>query len=76
MQERVLARVHARLGRQLHAPGRERTVRVLDEVELLRDLGKERRDVGAAQVEQAGQRATTTGSTTTFKRFSPGLRQG
>ena len=36
MQEGVLPRVDARLRRELDAPGGQRTVGVLDEVELLR----------------------------------------
>ena len=72
VEERVLARVHAGLGRQLHASRGERAVRVLDQVELLGDLGKERRHIGAAQVEQSAQRMDT-GSTTTLTRDSPGL---
>jgi hypothetical protein len=52
MDERIGARVHARLGRQLHPSCRERTVRLLDEIQLLRDLRKETCDLFASEIEE------------------------
>ena len=75
MQEGVLARVHARLRRQLDAARGQRAVGALDEVELGLDVGQEAGDLGPAQEEEPAQ-ATTSGSTSTFTRTSPGLRQG
>ena len=44
MEERILARMHAGLGRKLDPPRSQGSVGVLDEVELLVDLGEEARE--------------------------------
>jgi hypothetical protein len=52
MEERIRARVHARLGRQLDPSGGDGAVRLLDDVHLLGDVRKELRHLGAREVEE------------------------
>jgi hypothetical protein len=56
VEEGVGAWVHARLGRQLNSPRRERPVRGVDEVELLGRLGKQLRDLVTREVEELAHR--------------------
>ncbi len=57
---------------ELDAPGGERSIRVLHEIELLVGLREELADLRAAEEEQAAQ-WMDTGSITTLTRDSSGL---